>query len=69
MYQQQEVDEFALGDDEPEQVEMGDLYRGELLSLSARYEKEIAELDSLKHKEYFEKIARLAACFIFEVQI
>ena len=42
MYQQQEVDEFALGDDEPEQVEIGDLYRGELLSLSARYEKEIA---------------------------
>ena len=42
IYQQQEVDEFALGDDEPEQVEIGDLYRGELLSLSARYEKEIA---------------------------
>jgi len=42
IYQQQEVDEFALGEDEAEQVEVGEFYRDELLSLSSRYEKEIA---------------------------
>ncbi|MCW3172653.1 methyl-accepting chemotaxis protein [Shewanella subflava] len=42
IYQQQEIDEFALGDDEAEQVEVGEIYRDELLSLSSRYDKEIA---------------------------
>ncbi|WP_153913015.1 methyl-accepting chemotaxis protein [Shewanella sp. TC10] len=42
IYQIEEVDEFALGADEPEQFEVGESYRSELLSLSLRYDKEVA---------------------------
>ncbi|MCL1067376.1 methyl-accepting chemotaxis protein [Shewanella olleyana] len=42
IYEIEEVDEFSLGADEPEQFEVGESYRGELLSLSLRYDKEVA---------------------------
>ncbi|NKF48967.1 methyl-accepting chemotaxis protein [Shewanella sp. WXL01] len=41
IYITEEVDEFALGDDEPETIEVGEEYRSELLSLSSRYSKEV----------------------------
>ncbi|WP_220752503.1 methyl-accepting chemotaxis protein [Shewanella sp. KT0246] len=42
IYELEEVDEFALSADEPEQFEIGESYRNELLSLSLRYDKEVA---------------------------
>lgn len=42
IYKVEELDEFALGDDEPERVEMGEQLKAELLSLAQRYPKEIA---------------------------
>lgn len=47
LYQQEEVDEFALGNDEPEQIEIGDSAKSELLSLSQRYNKEVANTHNL----------------------
>ncbi|MEZ9593453.1 methyl-accepting chemotaxis protein [Shewanella sp. 10N.261.52.F9] len=47
IYQTIEADEFALGDDESEQVEIGENYRNELLSLSKRYNKEVANTHAL----------------------
>ncbi|MGS0728382.1 HAMP domain-containing protein, partial [Shewanella sp. 0m-11] len=41
IYQAQQLDEFALGEDEPEMIEIGEDARAELLSLSSRYNKEI----------------------------
>lgn len=42
IYEIQEADEFALGGSEPEQIEIGENDRTELLSLSNRYSKEVA---------------------------
>jgi len=42
IYEQQEADEFALGGSEPEQIEVGESDRSELLSLANRYNKELA---------------------------
>ncbi|MCG9965655.1 methyl-accepting chemotaxis protein [Shewanella cutis] len=42
IYEQQEADEFALGGSEPEQIEVGETDRSELLSLANRYNKELA---------------------------
>lgn len=42
IYEIQEADEFALGGSEPEQIEIGENDRSELLSLSNRYSKEVA---------------------------
>ena len=47
IFEQEEVDEFALGADEPEQFEIGESYRDELLSLSLRYDKEVANTHNL----------------------
>ncbi|MGL5358409.1 MAG: HAMP domain-containing protein, partial [Shewanella sp.] len=47
IYQQQAVDEFALGASEPEQIEVGEADRSELLSLASRYHKEIANTHQL----------------------
>ncbi|MCL1138190.1 methyl-accepting chemotaxis protein [Shewanella pneumatophori] len=47
MYETIEADEFALGDDEAEQIEIGESYRNELLSLSNRYNKEVANTHAL----------------------
>lgn len=47
IYETQEVDEFALGDDEAEQIEIGEAYYSELLSLSNRYDKEVTNTDNL----------------------
>ncbi|MCC4833799.1 methyl-accepting chemotaxis protein [Shewanella sp. 10N.7] len=47
IFEQEEVDEFALGADEPEQFEVGESYRDELLSLSLRYDKEVANTHNL----------------------
>ncbi|MCL1047070.1 methyl-accepting chemotaxis protein [Shewanella electrodiphila] len=47
IFEQEEVDEFALGADEPEQFEIGEFYRDELLSLSLRYDKEVANTHNL----------------------
>ena len=47
LYQQEEVDEFALGNDEPDQIEIGDSAKSELLSLSQRYNKEVANTHNL----------------------
>ncbi|WP_394130815.1 methyl-accepting chemotaxis protein [Shewanella maritima] len=41
IYTTEEVDEFALGNDEPETIEVGEEYRSELLSLTSRYSKEV----------------------------
>ncbi|MGS0693105.1 methyl-accepting chemotaxis protein [Shewanella sp. 0m-4] len=41
IYQAQQLDEFALGEDEPAMIEIGEDARAELLSLSSRYNKEI----------------------------
>ncbi|MBO2584761.1 methyl-accepting chemotaxis protein [Shewanella algae] len=45
LYRTVEVDEFALGDDEPEREEIGESYRAELLSLSSRYAKEVTNTE------------------------
>ena len=37
----EEVDEFALGSDDPEQFEIGESFRDEVLSLSLRYDREV----------------------------
>ncbi|MGI2111472.1 methyl-accepting chemotaxis protein [Shewanella frigidimarina] len=42
IYRTEEVDEFALGDDEPEHIETGEAPRAELLSLTQRYSKEVS---------------------------
>lgn len=42
IYRIEEVDEFALGDDEALRVEIGESLKAELLSLTLRYPKEIA---------------------------
>ena len=47
IYQTVEADEFALGDDETEQIEVGEVYRSELLSLTNRYSKEVANTHTL----------------------
>ncbi|MCP3129048.1 methyl-accepting chemotaxis protein [Shewanella sp. KJ2020] len=47
VYEQQEADEFALGASEPEQIEIGESDRGELLSLANRYNKEVANTHQL----------------------
>lgn len=47
IYETVEVDEFALGDDEGEEIEIGDNARSELLSLSNRYNKEVNNTHSL----------------------
>ncbi|GIU40262.1 methyl-accepting chemotaxis protein [Shewanella sairae] len=47
IYQTIEADEFALGDAEEEQVEVGEIYRNELLSLTKRYNKEVANTHAL----------------------
>ena len=47
VYEQQEADEFALGASEPEQIEVGESDRSELLSLANRYNKEVANTHQL----------------------
>ncbi|MFB2800723.1 methyl-accepting chemotaxis protein [Shewanella seohaensis] len=47
VYEQQEADEFALGAREPEQIEVGENDRSELLSLANRYNKEVANTHQL----------------------
>ncbi|MGI2067436.1 methyl-accepting chemotaxis protein [Shewanella sp. MF08487] len=47
VYEQQEADEFALGASEPEQIEIGESDRSELLSLANRYNKEVANTHQL----------------------
>ncbi|MBW0279611.1 MULTISPECIES: methyl-accepting chemotaxis protein [Shewanella] len=47
VYEQQEADEFALGASEPEQIEVGENDRNELLSLANRYNKEVANTHQL----------------------
>ncbi|MCG9698475.1 methyl-accepting chemotaxis protein [Shewanella sp. Isolate11] len=46
IYEAQEPDEFALGDGEQEQTEIGEFYYNELLSLSQRYSKEMDNSES-----------------------
>lgn len=48
IYRTEEVDEFALGDDEPERVEIGETPRSELLSLTQRYSKEVANTKQMQ---------------------
>ncbi|MDI5874635.1 methyl-accepting chemotaxis protein [Shewanella xiamenensis] len=47
VYELQEADEFALGGSEPEQIEVGENDRSELLSLANRYNKEVANTHQL----------------------
>lgn len=47
IYQTEEVDEFALGDDEPTQLEVGEMPRAELLSLTQRYGKEVSNTEKM----------------------
>ncbi|NMD51156.1 HAMP domain-containing protein [Shewanella sp. DNRA4] len=47
VYEQQEADEFALGASEPQQIEVGENDRYELLSLANRYNKEVANTHQL----------------------
>ncbi|MGI1986991.1 methyl-accepting chemotaxis protein [Shewanella glacialipiscicola] len=47
VYEQQEADEFALGASKPEQIEVGESNRSELLSLANRYNKEVANTHQL----------------------
>ena len=47
IYETVEVDEFALGDDWGEEIEIGDNARSELLTLSNRYNKEVNNTHSL----------------------
>ncbi|MFB2650092.1 methyl-accepting chemotaxis protein [Shewanella mangrovisoli] len=47
VYEQLEADEFALGASEPEQIEVGENDRSELLSLANRYNKEVANTHQL----------------------
>jgi methyl-accepting chemotaxis protein len=47
IYTLEEVDEFALGDDEPVRIDMGERPKAELLSLALRYPKEIANTQAL----------------------
>lgn len=47
VYEQQEADEFTLGASEPQQIEVGENDRNELLSLANRYNKEVANTHQL----------------------
>ncbi|MDO6639601.1 methyl-accepting chemotaxis protein [Shewanella sp. 5_MG-2023] len=47
IFERQEVDEFALGDDEAEQIEVGEMYKDELISLTSRYEREVSNTFNL----------------------
>jgi methyl-accepting chemotaxis protein len=47
IYQTEEADEFALGDDESTQIETGETPRAELLSLTQRYGKEVANTEQM----------------------
>ncbi|AAN57595.1 methyl-accepting chemotaxis protein [Shewanella oneidensis MR-1] len=47
IYEQQEADELTLGGSEPEQIEVGENDRSELLSLANRYNKEVANTHQL----------------------
>ncbi|MFV0595605.1 methyl-accepting chemotaxis protein [Shewanella sp.] len=47
VYEQLEADEFALGASEPQQIEVGENDRSELLSLANRYNKEVANTHQL----------------------
>lgn len=47
IFELQEVDEFALGDDEAEQIEVGETYKDELASLTSRYEREVSNTFNL----------------------
>ncbi|ABV89329.1 methyl-accepting chemotaxis protein [Shewanella pealeana] len=47
VYEVLETDEFTLGEDEPETIEIGEDARAELLSLSKRYSKEIDNTHAL----------------------
>ncbi|MFB2760097.1 methyl-accepting chemotaxis protein [Shewanella xiamenensis] len=47
VFEQQEADEFALGASEPQQIEVGENDRNELLSLANRYNKEVANTHQL----------------------
>lgn len=61
LYEAQEADEFALGDDEPEQIEIGESYYSELLSLSQRYGKEVSNTHQMLTANQAAQEAMMAA--------
>lgn len=69
LYQPVEVDEFALGDDEAEPEERGEIFVSELLSLSQRYAKEVSNTDNLLIANRQAQAAMMAAITDIEEQL
>ncbi|QYJ78718.1 methyl-accepting chemotaxis protein [Shewanella acanthi] len=69
IYEQQSVDEFALGKSEPEQIEVGENDRSELLSLASRYNKEVANTHQLLEANQQMQAALLQAMSQVEQQL
>jgi methyl-accepting chemotaxis protein len=69
IYRTEEVDEFALGDDEPEQIEIGETPRAELLSLSQRYSKEVSNTEAMLNENQAVQTALINATSQVEQQL
>ncbi|GGP66896.1 methyl-accepting chemotaxis protein [Shewanella algicola] len=69
IYRTEEVDEFALGDDEPEQIEVGETPRSELLSLSQRYSKEVSNTEAMLNENQVVQTALINATSQVEQQL
>ncbi|GGQ04554.1 methyl-accepting chemotaxis protein [Shewanella litoralis] len=69
IYRTEEVDEFALGDDEPEQIEVGETPRSELLSLSQRYSKEVSNTKAMLSENQAVQTALINATSQVEQQL
>ncbi|GGP68669.1 methyl-accepting chemotaxis protein [Shewanella saliphila] len=69
IYRTEEVDEFALGDDEPEQIEVGETPRSELLSLSQRYSKEVSNTEAMLNENQAVQTALINATSQVEQQL
>ncbi|MGX9460265.1 methyl-accepting chemotaxis protein [Shewanella sp. A14] len=69
IYRTEEVDEFALGNDEPTPLEIGETPRAELLSLSQRYSKEVANTKQMLNNNLQVQTALIHATSQVEQQL
>lgn len=69
LYEIVAADEFALGDEEEEQIEIGENDYSELLSLTTRYRKEVANTDNLLLSNQHAQAAMMAAITDIEQQL
>lgn len=69
LYETVEADEFALGDDEAEQIEIGESDYSELLSLSQRYGKEVSNTHQLLTANQEAQEAMMAAIVRIEDEL